>query len=271
MPFIQENIIEIDLGLKRRYKLIQFSDVHISVYKDTDSKEVIDEAIRCEKVWDVQKYGFADSACEHYDESHKIPSKECLVNIVNYINEEKPIATIMTGDILDYYSESNYDFLLEQCGNLNYPFVFACGNHEFPVNRYIDLTCDEEGFMVLELMDFKLISLDNSTKRITKTTLSRLRKELRGNKKVFIAMHVPVCTKYNKEEMSVFDSYFLLDENDPDEINREFVSLLVNNDKIKALFCGHVHRYCESFFAPNKKQYCASSGLIGKVNKILIK
>jgi len=271
MGFIQENNIEINIGLKREYKLIHFSDVHMVTYKETDSKEVIDEAIRCENVWLKQKKDFADGHHEHYDESHFIPSTKCLSNIIDYINQEKPIGVVLTGDIIDYYSESNYEELCIQCGNLNYPFVFACGNHETPTNRYLDLTYNEDGFMVLEFDEFKIVSLDNSTKKVTKETLDNLKDELADNKPIIMAMHIPVCTSYNKEIISRYDPYFLIDENNEDITTKEFVYILKNNKNIKAILCGHVHGYCESTYAPNKKQYCASSGLIGKVNKIIVK
>lgn len=271
MPFIQENKIEINIGLKHEYKLIHFSDVHLVTYKETDSKEVIDEAIRCEKVWDEQKIGFAKGAGEYFDESHFIPSKECLMNLVKYSNEEKPSAVVLTGDILDYYSESNYDALCEACGMLNYPFVFSCGNHETPVERYYDLNMNDTGFVVLELNEFKIISLDNSTKKVTKDTLNNLRKELRGKKPAIISMHIPISTSYNKEEMKKYDPYFVIYEDDTDLVTKEFVKLLVTNDKVKAILCGHVHGHGESYFAPGKLQCCASSGLIGMVNKIIVK
>ena len=51
---------------------------------------------------------------------------------------------------------------------------------------------------------------------------------------------------------------------------REIVSK-VNNDNIKAVFCGHTHGASISYLNENKPQICASSGLIGFVNNITIK
>lgn len=271
MSFIQENNIVINIGLKKEYKLIHISDVHINYYKSTDTKEQIEESKRCEKVWDKQKYDFANGHNEHYDDSHKISSTQCLDNLIDYINKAKPNCAILTGDIIDYYSVSNYEYLTQKCMEISVPFLFACGNHETPVNRYKNITKNEEGFMVYNFQEFKIISLDNSTKYVTNKTLELFKKELKDNLPIIVCMHVPLITEYNKDKMIRYGEYFSIDRNNTDETTKEFVDILINNDLVKALLCGHVHGYNESMFTLSKKQYCASSGLIGKVNNITVK
>jgi len=271
MPFIQENLIEINLGLKKNYKLLHISDCHAVTYKESDKEEAILEAKKAEELWLKQRTWFADKANEYYDDSHMIESKKCLNNLITYINKEKPTGVVLSGDIIDYYSESNYDMLVDACGALNYPFVFACGNHETPVNRYTDLTFSDIGFTVLDFDEFKLISLDNSTKKVTKETLESLKEELEDDEPIIIAMHIPILTETNKEKLKIYDPYFFIDENNTDECTKEFIDILKNNDKIKAILSGHVHAKCESYFTDDKMQYCASSGLIGFINKIILK
>lgn len=271
MAFIQENLLELNIGLKQEYKIIHFSDVHAVTYNETDPEEVKVEALKGEDIWYKQRTWFADKAHEYHDESHMIPSKECLINLVKYTNKERPIAVVMTGDIIDYYSEANYDLLLEQCGEIKYPFVFSCGNHETPVERFVDITNDKKGFTVLDCNEFKIVSLDNSTKKINRYTLNNLKEELEEDKPIIISMHIPISTKWNQEEMKMYDPYFVIYDNDTDKTTKELIDLLINDDRIKAILCGHVHGHSESCFAPNKPQYCASSGLIGLVNKIIVK
>ena len=271
MSFIQENKIELNLSLKNEYKLIHISDVHAVTYKDTDSKEEIDEALKAEELWYRQRTWFAGRAKEHYDESHMIPSKDCLANLVNYINNEKPTAAILSGDIIDYYTKSNYELLVNSIKNINCPYVFCNGNHEPNIDKYEAITNSIIGYSTLNFDEFKIVSLDNSTKHISNETLNLVKKELEVDKPIIIVMHIPISTKYNENEMKKFDPYFVIYENDTDETTKEFIDILVNNDNIKTILCGHTHGHLESYFAPNKLQCCASSGLIGLVNKITIK
>jgi len=271
MSFIQENKIELNFSLKNEYKLIQISDVHAMTYTSLDSKEEKEEAIKAEDLWYRQRTWFADKANEHYSESHMIPSKECLSKLIDYINSEKPVAAILSGDIIDYYSKTNYELLVSECNRISVPFVFSNGNHEIPASNYTEITNNPLGFKVLDFIEFKIVSLDNSTKSISKDTLDLVKKELEENKPIIIAMHIPISTKYNSDEMKKYDPYFIIDENNTDSITKEFIDLLVKCNNVKAILCGHTHGHSETYFAPNKLEICASSGLIGFVNKIIIK
>ena len=271
MSFIKENLIEINLGLKNEYKLIQISDVHAVDFNDSDSIDDINEAKKAEDIWYKQRTWFADKANESYDESHLIPSKECLNNLINYINDENPDVSVLSGDIIDYYSKSNYKLLVESIKKINTKYIFSPGNHETPVDRYKEIFNNSTGFTVLDLDDFKIVSLDDSTKLVSADTLNSLKKELEDDKLIIISMHIPISTIYNKEELSKYDPYFLIYEDDTDEITKEFIDILANNPKIKAILSGHIHGHSESYFAPNKIECIASSGLIGFVNKIIIR
>lgn len=117
MNFIQENTVKIDLGLSREYTLIQFNDVHVTTYdKRLDDSETIDRAIKQEKLWMKQRLDFANKFNEPYDSKSMLPSMECFKQLIEYANENHPDLVIMAGDIIDYYSRSNYDFLVKSIG-----------------------------------------------------------------------------------------------------------------------------------------------------------
>lgn len=271
MSFIQENNITLNLGLNKEYKLIHISDVHAITYNDFDSKEVIDEALKAEDLWYRQRIWFANKANEYCDESQMIPSKECLFSLIDYINIKKPAAAILSGDIIDYYSSSNYKMLLEATKKIEVPYLFSCGNHETPTERFEEITKNHLGFSLLHFDEFKIVSLNNSSKCISLETLNCFKKELEDNKPTIVVMHIPIATKFNQEEMKKYDPYFVIYENETDDITKEFIDILINNTNVKAILCGHVHGHNESYFAPNKMQLCASSGLIGLVNIVTIK
>ena len=161
--------------------------------------------------------------------------------------------------------------LKEELKRIEYPFVFSYGNHETNLELFKEITNSDIGFMVLNFNEFKIISLDNSKKSITTNTLNNFKKELADEKPIIVSMHVPISTSYNEEEMKKYDPYFVIYENNTDNITKEFIDILVQNDNIKAILCGHTHAHSETYFAKNKLQCCATSGLIGLVNKIIIK
>ncbi len=270
MAFIQEHPIHISLEAKRSYRIIHFSDVHCINLDKNQTPDEYEKAIKNEEAWLKVRKDFANYFHEVCNEEHRIPSCKCLDNLLQFVQEQKPDAFIMTGDIIDYYSKANLKYLEESLKNFSIPFILTYGNHESPVTIFDYLTNSHSEFQVLEFPDFKIIGLDDSNKKISSKQLKLLKEQLQDNKKVFISMHIPVMTKMNEEDMQKYDSYFIIDYKNCDETTKEFIETLENNDSISAIFCGHTHGASESFFAKNKKQYCASSGLIGYVNTIFI-
>lgn len=269
MAFIQENLINIQLNLKKTYTLVHFSDVHIVAFpNDIDSKEYA-QANEHESAWYRVRKDFANYFKETCTEEQMIPSIDCLKKLLAYTTSIHPNLLMMSGDILDYDSQSNIDFLTKELNQIDYPFVLSCGNHEHP-DIFSQLTNHQETFMVKNLKEFKVISVDNSTKKFSKKQVELLKKELGDNLPILLCMHIPLMTKNNQEEMKKYDSYYIIDHQNCDVSTKEFIDLILSAPQIKHVFCGHTHgKGCSSLIA-NKNQYCASSGLIGYVNKIMI-
>lgn len=130
MSFIQENIINVAIGVSKEYQLIQFSDVHVATYNPSDSTEIKEKAIIQEKTWMKQRVDFARKFNETIHQKHMIPSVECLSKLIDYSNENHPDLVLLSGDIVDYYSEANYVYLKQSLSRINSPYLFSCGNHE---------------------------------------------------------------------------------------------------------------------------------------------
>lgn len=271
MAFIQENKITINLNLKKTYTLVHFSDVHLVDINNNESKEEQEKALQNEKAWYRVRQDFATFFKEKCLDEQMIPSCKCFDNLINYAIDIKPDALLMSGDIIDYYSKANLAYLENTLKDFKIPFVIACGNHEAPVNIFDRLTNNHSVFQVLDFKEFKVIALDNSKKVISLEILNKLKEQLNDNCPILLCMHIPVLTSTNEQEMQKYDSYFIIDYKNCDEITKEFLEIIYHNENIKAIFCGHTHGASVSDFALNKKQYCASSGLIGYVNLITIK
>lgn len=268
MSFIQENIINVTIGVSKEYQLIQFSDVHVATYIPSDSTETNEKAITQEKTWVKQRVDFARKFNEFMNKEHMIPSVECLCKLIEYSNENHPDLVLLTGDIVDYYSEANYDYLKQSLSRINSPYLFSCGNHESPSSMFLEM------FQELNYVDFNefiVISIDNSQRIIKESQVEKLEKLLALGKPIILALHVPIMTEYNETYFMKLDPYYSMKYNDCDDTTKRFIHLVQSSDEIKAIFCGHTHGAITSIISPNKPQYCCSSGLIGSVNKIIIK
>lgn len=270
MTFIQENKITLNIGLKKEYSLIHFSDVHVVAYDNDSSESEITRAINSEAAWISNRMNFAKHFNEICNPEHLISSKECLEEIIKYINKVKPNCALLSGDIIDYYSESNFRYIKKALKRINTNYIFSCGNHEAPASLFDEICNNNVEINYIDFDEFLIVSLDDSSKLFTLNQINKLKELLKLSKPIILLMHIPLLTKYNESEMSKYESYYVIDYKTCDEITLEFIDLVCGNDLIKAIFCGHVHGSHRSFFAENKLQICASSGLIGYVNNITL-
>ena len=265
--FINENNINIDLGLKQKYKIIQFSDTHLTLYDETDDEEAINYVKQMEEAWYKVRVDFAHHFNEKYDHN-LLPSKECFDKLIEYVNTENPDCLLLTGDIIDYYSPTNYRYLEKSLASLKCKYLFCCGNHEMPLESFETICKDE--IEAYEFEEIIVVSLDNSKKEFSAKQLAILKKLLEKNKPIILGMHIPIITNYNEDMMKMYDEYFAIRYNNSNDVTKEFINLLISNENVKAILCGHTHGKSVSNFGSNKPQYIASSGLIGFVNKITI-
>lgn len=271
MGFIHENTVKIQLGVSKEYVLIQFSDVHVVIADSRqDDREAIDKAIAQERIWMRQRLDFAKKFGESFDPDFLLPSTECLHRLIDYSNTNRPDLTLVTGDIIDYYSPAIYEFLEHALQRLESPYLFACGNHESPAAHFSGLCDGNADFQAVDLDEFMVVSVNNANRKIKPEQLIALEKLLLVKKPIILAMHVPMMTEYNAVEFTKLDAYYSMKSNDCDETTGRFIRLVASSDAVQAIFCGHTHGAIDSLIAPNKHQYCCSSGLIGHVNKIII-
>ena len=272
MSFIQENIMRLNLGLSKEYTLIQFNDVHAVTYdKELDDPETIDRAINREKSWMKQRVDFANKFNEPYNPEFMLTSIDCLNQLIEYANETLPDLVVMTGDLIDFYSRSNHDLLAKAIGKLVSPYLFSCGNHESPSEYFQDICQGNCDFQYVDLIEFLVVSVNNSTRRINQFQLESLQALLAMKRPIILVMHVPIMTEYNLDEFKRLDSYYTMKYDDCHETTQNYIEQVSSVDEVKAILCGHTHGTINSYISPNKPQFCCSSGLIGFVNKYIIK
>lgn len=272
MSFIQENILRINLGLSKEYTMIQFNDVHaVSFDKNRDDFEAIDKAIAQERLWMKQRLDFAEKFKETYDSKNMLSSTDCLNRLIEYANDNQPDLVILAGDIIDYYSDTNHEFLKKSIKRLKSQYLFSCGNHESPPKLFQDICQGNCDFNYIDLREFVVVSINNSTRKIKPSQLESLEKLLTYKKPLILVMHIPIMTEYNLADFMKLDPYYSMKYNDCDEVTQDFINLVSSSHEVRAILCGHTHGSIASFIAPNIPQYCCSSALIGHINKIVVK
>lgn len=271
MGFIHEKLISINLGIAKPYTLMQLTDVHVVNYDEKDDNQSIKKAIQQEHIWMKQRLDFAHKFNEDFDLDSLFPSTKCLMNLIEYTNDQHPDLVLLTGDFVDYYSPSNYKFVKNALKMLHSPYIFSCGNHEQPASLFNDFCQGHCEFNVVEFDEFLVVSIDNSTRKINDLQLNMFNNILNLNKPVILAMHIPIMTDYNFLEFKTLEAYYTMSYQDSDEVTRSFIDILCTSKHVKAIFCGHVHGTIKSLVSKHIPQYCCSSGLIGSIHKIIIK
>jgi predicted MPP superfamily phosphohydrolase len=251
--------------------LVQFSDVHAVASHRRDDPETVQKAIRQERLWMKQRLDFATQFHETYDPEVLLSSVECLTQLIDYSNRNHPDLVLLTGDIIDYYSPSNHALLKGALDRLEVPYLFSCGNHESPAERFQEVCQGNCDFSQAEFADFRVVSLNDSDRSVRFSQLHALEKLLESNKPILLALHIPIMTEYNQTELEKLDSYYSIRFSDCDEITHHFIRLVSESSQIQAVFCGHTHGSMTTLIAPGKPQFCCSSGLIGHINRITIK
>lgn len=176
---------------------------------------------------------------------------------------------VMTGDILNYVNGANIRFCDRLLKKYKKPYISVCGNHEkaneIPGNCM--LSAMKNDVQILEFSDLVILGIDNSKQQITKEELDALKALLLGEKKIIIAMHVPVIFEDNARENNIDIDYFPLNHEGAGAEVFEFIDLIgENSEKIVAVVAGHLHIENISKIG-SVSQFVVSQGATGNINR----
>lgn len=288
---ISENVIELDVGLDKEYVIYHVSDTHVNVVISQN-----DQAR--ENSWiNTERYNFANSFGERYEKTNLCQSStENFKNLVSYMNSENPDAVCFSGDVMDCYTKGNFDFVNEEMAKTTSPYVYAKGNHEEPAGNYTGMTgMGDVSFYVIEIdqdkdgtVDLEIVCMNNTTQPnkendfcYTDGQLEKLQAECAKNIPIVLVEHVPLLTSYNcTSRIEKCGAYFFIDESNCTKYTKQVLDLICQNENIKVVLCGHIHGGTDTVIYEwtdasgvkhQKHQITCSSGLIGVINKIVLK
>lgn len=271
---IKENELRLP-GVTGEHVFLHISDTHISVWDGLSTGEEREKAETQEESWQKQRESFAEAFHEPFHPEHTAPSREVLHKLFAYAKEVRPECFLLSGDIQDYRHPAGFRLLEKELSDYGGEYLFAPGNHEGNYESHPELTAfnrGSAGVTVYQGDGFLIAALDDSKKTVSDRQLEELRAISEGSVPAVLLTHIPIETAQNEAEMKRFGDYFSISEKSEDENARELVRLLSDPDcAVCAILCGHVHGYHSSTYAGEKRQICASSGLVGFVHRFTVR
>ena len=272
---------EINVGLKKEYKLFQISDAHIAYTDEKSSKVDIDDNARSHVQWNQLKYEFAEQFGELCDERYKYEAHYMLELLMNRALELGADALVLSGDIMDRVTDSNIRYMKEKLNAYPIRYIYCPGNHahhdEYGEKRNMysrfEGLIENPEFDVFEFDEFNVITIDNGNKQITSNQILHFKEELNKGKKILLVLHAPLKLGKFAEIMSekIVDYFFMGAPGDCENAF-ELLNLIKENDnKIIAVLAGHIHGSVEYPITDKLTQYTTSSALIGQGREIIIK
>lgn len=266
-PYLQVTSYELPLaGLQQGVTLLQISDLHLMVTDETSTEAQKQHVEKQKTAWESVRLGFARLYGDAFDPPHLLPTEAGLAHYLQLIRTLRPDAILFSGDMLEDFSQENLRFFASALKQIDLPWMWVRGNHEQGHDdAFAPYMQGGRPAQTLSVGNFKLIGLDNASKRVTAGQTAAALAEAREKGCVpVLAMHIPALTDCNKEDTSLFDPYFLLGTGDVDEDTAAFLAEIQReDDPFAVLLCGHVHGKHVSSYRLGRLQICTSSAMVG--------
>lgn len=254
-------------GVKNK-TIYQFSDVHLTEFDELSSDGERAFALYQSPRWENMRKYYANAHKEPFNAEQQIKPIEHLKNLVNLARTGDAI--IMAGDILDVVSNANLRAFESVVKPLDKPYIYVCGNHE-PSAELPNGFIAKNPTQKIEFDDLVILGFNNEERLITKSQLDFLISELSTDKKVIIAMHVPILCDSNREKVESLGEYFRLNNENSTAETLDFIDIINKNaNKILMLTCGHLHFNFASNLDSGIPQIISSQGITGSINKYVI-
>ena len=146
---------------------------------------------------------------KHYQTGQPLTSLESFENLLTTAKEKKIDLIFLTGDIINYPSETAVRAVLERLETTGIPFLYTAGNHDWyyegmegsadflretwveqrlkPLYRAADPMCSATLFHGVNM-----VCIDDSTYRITERQLEFYRKQKSKPEPLVLLMHIPL-------------------------------------------------------------------------------
>lgn len=248
--------------LKRSYKILQISDSHLTLFGPDEPEKRAQYAAK----------RFLDG---------KITKAAYLAAKIDYAIHEKVDAVILSGDIIDFPSPENIEFLKTQLARLPMPYLYIFGNHDW---QYFDETDTEylnsvvrpqfdaffkgdSHWQTLKIGELCFAGIDNSADYAPAGTASLLEKLSETENDIILVQHVPLYSEtLAPESMKVWQGRDICLgglSGIPDAESDRVIRLISQNPAFKAVIAGHLHFEHFDYINSRIPQYVAGQGNLG--------
>lgn len=241
-------------GLKKTYRILHVTDVHIIMWDERDNESVItygahkgkklvaEFGVKREKLFTVDGVSTADKFAELCDFL-----KTCDASFADVV--------VFTGDILDFYTESAFEFMMNNLNKLPMPYMFVLGNHDYIfANEPTDLTFERFSKLCggnyriqkFKLGELTLVGSYNGKYAYDNETLEIIDAAIKDEEHVIMFQHVPINSpsleEYSneiKETNISIGAKNCVNKNS----NKDAIMKLIDKDNspVHALICGDSH------------------------------
>lgn len=261
-----ETLVEIQ-GLSKSYKIAWVSDLHVVANNGSNLSEIKSSYNgKSPSEYVKERYDMFVT-----DKDNSLHSVDIWDDIIRYLNSNGFDAVIFGGDLMDYYSDANYNKVKEGLSQLNIPWMFIYGSsndHDTwtgltggsnVVEKVKGLNNLKNGHSDrIDLGEIAIVGIQNSADASIKTEIIRAEENINSvNKPIILATHVPFASSIPEVESNLKATiqkvqhdriYYWAKDSHKWKINEnneveDFLNKYIysNNTNIVCVAAGHVH------------------------------
>jgi len=258
--------------LEKDYEIWFLADSHIIVEDGNEDEQTKAYAAERKPGFENESGFFSDVIFSHF---------------IDMANDQKPDLVLLGGDIIDFPSGANVVFLKSELERLEVPYMMTYGNHDwtFPWEymtevgsaTYRPMIEEAMGEAVLELEDFVVVSVDNSSNQVAPESLEAVNQATATGKPVILLLHVPLSTEelITKAKDNWANPVTLGMQVHggiaPNDVSKELWDMTHKEESlIKAVLAGHVHFAYEEALSESTVEIITDAAFKGKATKIFL-
>ena len=267
-------------GLTKEYKFLHITDTHVSAFTEEEGK-----------TWTTSRYNY-NVARRNSFAADGILAEDRFPALFDYADEIGADATFLTGDLIDFPSETNIAMLYEHATRIKAKPIFCLGNHDWNyaddymtpnavatyMPKFAELTGGDPQLSVMEYDEFIVAAIDNSSDVVTDATVQKFLALYEKNKPIILLLHVPlhadtlapdVKKAWGGRNITMGPGAM---GSDWGSVQQFYNAVCVAEDTpVVAVFAGHVHFNHEDTFPNGVPQYVTSTGYTGDCRVITVK
>lgn len=269
---VKECSIEIP-GVEKTYHFLYLSDMHILVMSDEVAAN--DRGTVQRRMQELGHDGHS--------------STEIFGQIISNANQAGLDGVLLGGDIIDFLSIANLEWLNDNLERLEAPSMLVTADHDLTC-WWTDYSEEEqkelreqlpyEPLQVMDYHEFLIVGISNTTSPIQEEVVKQLKDIFALGKPVIIVQHVPIASIVDNElkekSREAWNGKALLWGEDcsyeVDGTTQEYLNMINDPESpVVAVLTGHLHFEYEGRINDKVKQYLFSPAYTGEVAYVTVK